>query len=259
MNDFQDKTAVIVGGTHGIGLATAKALLAGGAAVLVTGNDPQNVSGLEGSLGPRGHVACSNVADLAEIDRLADLVARTLGKVDLLFVNAGVAELAPLSTVTEEAYDRQFAVNTKGAFFTLQKLVPLVKDGAAIVLTSSVADEGGTPGMSVYSGSKAALVSFASVLASELLPRRIRVNCVSPGFIDTKTMGTKGLTAEQRAAFMATGDAITPMRRHGSAEEVAEAVLFLAFRATFTTGAKLAVDGGLGQRLLYPETTGGQA
>lgn len=249
MKDFEGKRVVIVGGTHGMGLATARMLLAGGAEVLVTGHDAANVAALEGDLGPKGHVVRSDVADLRAIDALGERVARVLGKVELLFVNAGVAELAPFATVTEEAYDRQFAINTKGAFFTIQRIAPLVIDGGAIVLTSSVADTGGTPGMSVYSATKAALVSFSSVLAAELLPRRIRVNVVSPGFVDTRTMGTKGLSAEQRAAFAALGDTITPLQRHGTEDEVARAVIFLAFDATFTTGTKLAVDGGLGQRL----------
>ncbi len=175
-----------------------------------------------------------------------------LGHVDYLFVNAGIAEPGPVSAVTEESYDRQFAVNTKGAFFTVQHMIPLLREGGAIVFTTSVADAVGAPGMAVYSGTKAALWSFAQVLASELVGRGIRVNAVSPGFIDTPTMGAAGLSAEEREGFRAVGDATTPMKRHGSADEVARAVLFLAADATFTTGVKLPVDGGLGQHVAVP-------
>lgn len=186
---------------------------------------------------------------MADIDALGALVEEKLGQVDFVFINAGVASLEPFEQVTEESYDRIFNINTKGAFFTAQRLAPLIRDGGAMVFTSSIADESGTGGMSVYSGSKAALRSFAKVFAAELLPRQIRVNVVSPGFIDTPTMGVAGASSEERAAFMKLGDEITPMKRHGSVEKVARAVLFLAFDATFTTGARLPVDGGLGQDL----------
>jgi NAD(P)-dependent dehydrogenase (short-subunit alcohol dehydrogenase family) len=151
--------------------------------------------------------------------------------------------------VTEAGYDRAFAVNTKGPFFAVQRLAPLMPRGSAIVFTSSIADEGGMHGMSVYSGTKAALRSFASGFAAELVTRGIRVNVVSPGFIDTPTLGVADATAEERAEFIRLGDQITPMRRHGTSAEVARAVLFFAFEATFTTGARLTVDGGLGQGL----------
>ncbi|WP_419249660.1 SDR family oxidoreductase [Sandaracinus amylolyticus] len=249
MHRYKGRRAVVVGGTHGIGLATAEALIAGGAEVLVTGNNQENVRSAAEKLGVRGRALRSDVSSLTDIAALAREVRSTLEVIDLLFVNAGVAELTPFHEVTPESYDRHFAVNTRGAFFVVQALAPLVRDGGAIVLTSSVADTGGEPGMAVYSATKAALVSFASTFAAELLPRRIRVNCVSPGFIDTPTKGTVGLSAEERASFAALGDAVTPMRRNGTSDEVARAVLFLAFDATFTTGAKLAVDGGLGQRL----------
>lgn len=243
--------AVVVGGTHGMGLATARALLARGVETIVTGNDPIAVAEAATSLGERAHAVRSDVRSLGAIAELGALVRDRLGALDLLFVNAGVAELSTFFEVTEESFDRQLAVNTKGAFFTLKALAPLVRDGGAIVVTSSVADTGGTPGMAVYSGSKAALVSFAQVLAAELAPRRVRVNVVAPGFVATRTMGTKGLDDAARARFSALGDTITPLGRHGTEDEIARAVLFLAFEATFTTGAKLAIDGGLGQRLSF--------
>ena len=159
---------------------------------------------------------------------------------------AGTSELAPFERVTEEAYDRMFAVNTKGAFFTTQRPVPLVSDGGAIVFTTSVTNVTGAAGMSVYTGTKAAVLGFSRVLASELLPRGVRVNTVAPGFIDTPTMGVAGLTGAEREDFRRVGDEATPMGRHGTVEEVARAVLFLGFEATFTSGAEFPVDGGLG-------------
>ncbi|MDC0666507.1 SDR family oxidoreductase [Nannocystis radixulma] len=251
MTDFQGKRAVIVGGTHGIGLATAKLLRAGGAEVLVTGRDAGNVAAARAELGER--VVQSDIADLAAIDALAGRVRGEFDAVDLVFINAGVADLEPIERVMAASYDRAFAVNTRGAFFTAQRLAPLVREGGAIVFTTSIATITGTPGMAVYSASKAAVGAFARVLAAELLPRRVRVNTVSPGFIRTPTMGTASITPAERAAFEAEGDAITPMGRIGTPEEVAQAVAFLAFAATFTTGTELYVDGGLGQGLPSPQ------
>lgn len=195
----------------------------------------------------------SDIAAMDDIKSLPELVEGKLGQIDLLHVNAGIAKLEPFDQVTEASYDRQFAVNTKGAFFTVQQLAPLMRDGGAIVMTSSAADEGGEAGMSVYSATKAALVSLVSGFAAELLPRNIRVNAVSPGFIATPTAGVVGMSDEERKAFHEIGNAVTPMRRNGTAEEIAKAVLFLGFDATYTTGAKIAVDGGLGQKISAPQ------
>lgn len=246
---YQGKNAVIIGGTHGMGLATARLLVENGARVLITGRNPANIEAARKELGGTIQTAQSNAADMSDIMLLGSTVEQRLGQINFLHVNVGVAELEPFEKVTEASYDRQFATNTKGAFFTVQRLSSVIKDGGSIVMTSSVADEGGEPGMSVYSATKAALVSFASGFAAELLPRGIRVNVVSPGFIDTPTKGVAGFSDDERKAFKQIGDQVTPMRRNGTAEEVARAVLFLAFEATFTTGAKLAVDGGLGQRI----------
>lgn len=249
MDKYTGKKVVVTGGTHGIGLATVKALLAGDAEVLLTGRNEHNLETVRRELGPRSHVVRSDAASLESIDLLGRTVAEKLGQLDLLFINAGIAQLEPFEFVTEASYNQQFNVNTKGAFFTTQRLAPLIRDGGAIVFTSSIADEGGTAGMSVYSASKAALRSFALGFAAELVHRNIRVNVVSPGFIKTPTLGVTGFSAEERAAFEQEGDEVTPMKRHGTADEVAQAVLFLAFEATFTTGARLTVDGGLGQGL----------
>lgn len=249
---YAGKKVVITGGTIGMGLATAKRLIDGGAQVLVTGRNAKNLEDARRALGPKAHILRSDTAKLADIDTLATIVKETFGQVDFVHVNAGVSRLEPFEQVSEESFDYTFDVNTKGAFFTVQRLAPLVRDGGAFVFTSSIADEGGFAGMSVYSASKAALRSMASGFAAELVPRGIRVNVVSPGFIDTPTMGVEGVTEQQREGFRALGDDITPMKRHGSADEVAQAVLYLAFDATFTTGARLTVDGGLGQGITPP-------
>ncbi|WP_433247103.1 SDR family oxidoreductase [Streptosporangium sp. CA-135522] len=252
MGKYAGKKAVIIGGTIGMGLAIAKRLVEGGAEVLLTGRNEKNLDAARHELGSRAHVVRSDTAESADIAELGRTVAERLGRIDHLFVNAGIAELGPFEVVTEDAYDRQFDVNTKGAFFTVQRLAPLIEEGGSIVFTTSVADSGGTPGMGVYSASKAAVWSFAQTFAAELLPRGIRVNAVSPGFIDTPTAGAAGLTAQERENFHRLGDTVTPMRRHGSSDEVARAALFLAVDATFTTAVKLPVDGGLGQRITTP-------
>jgi NAD(P)-dependent dehydrogenase (short-subunit alcohol dehydrogenase family) len=254
MSRFAGKRAVITGGTHGIGLATARALVEGGARVVVTGRNPDNLESARRALGPGAVVLGSDTSSLAEIDALAERVRGELGRLDLVFVNAGFAALDPFAQVTEASYDRVFAINSRGAFFTVQRLAPLIADGGAVVFTTSIANTGGYPGMTVYAGSKAALRSFAQGFAAELLPRRIRVNAVSPGFIKTPTMGVSDASDAMRTAFEGEGNAITPMGRIGAPEEVAAAVLFLAFDATFTTGVELAVDGGLGQHLTPPPT-----
>ncbi|MBT1158282.1 SDR family oxidoreductase [Aminobacter anthyllidis] len=249
MSNYKGKKAVIIGGTHGMGLAVAQALIAGGAEVLITGRSEKTLDDARLALGGNAHVVRSDIANLSEIARLGAEVTDKLGEIDFLHMNAGISELQPYDQVTEASFDRQFSINTKGAFFTTQRLIPLIKQGGSIVFTSSVAEDSGTPGMVVYSATKAALAAFSRVLAAELLPRKIRVNVVSPGFIDTPTMGVAGATADERAAFMEIGDAVTPMKRHGTPDEVARTVLFLGFDATFTTGERIKVDGGLGQNL----------
>ena len=236
----------MIGGTIGMGLATVKALVEGGAEVLLTGRNEHNLEAVRRELGSRAHVVRSDTAKLSDIEELGRIVEAKLGQVDFVFINAGVSELQPFDQVTEASYDRQFDVNTKGAFFTAQRLAPLVRTGGSIVFTT-VTNGPANPNLSVYSGTKAALRAFAQVFAAELVSRGIRVNTVGPGFIDTPSMGVAGLSEEERAGLKKLGDEVTPMRRHGSADEVARAALFLAFDATFTTGVELPVDGGLAQ------------
>jgi NAD(P)-dependent dehydrogenase (short-subunit alcohol dehydrogenase family) len=246
MDKYAGKTAVISGGTHGMGLATAKALLDGGGRVVVTGRNERNVEAAAAELGERATVVRSDTTDLADIEALGKLVEQQFGQTDLVFINAGIAELGPIGQIDEAGYDRIFDVNAKGAFFTAQRLAPLVTDGGAMVFTT-VTDGAAPPGMSVFLAAKAALRSFAKGFAAELVTRGVRVNTVGPGYTDTPTMGVAGLTAEQRAEFMVIGDAITPMKRHATVDEIAKAVLFLAFDATYSTGIELPVDGGLAQ------------
>lgn len=244
MKRFDGKTAVVIGGTHGIGLAAARALLDGGARVLLTGSNHGNLARASSNLGGGVTAVRSDIANQSDRKALAGLIATHLGRIDALFVFAAVAEFAAFGEVSEASFDRQFSINTRGAFFSAQSLAPLIVDGGSITFTT-VTPATASPSMAVYMGSKAAVRAFAQVMAAELLGRRVRVNALAPGFIDTPTLGVSGLTAVAREELHAAGDQITPMKRHGTAEEVARAALFLAFDATFTTGIELPVDGGL--------------
>lgn len=249
MSRLSGKNAVVTGGTHGMGRAIASALVDAGAHVVVTGRNEERLREARAALGSeRVHAVASDASRMDDIEELGRLVETTLGRVDYVFVNHGIAEIQTLDDVTEESWDRHFAVNAKGAFFTVKRLAPLINDDGAIVFTT-VANDAIFPGLSAYSGSKEAVTAFAQVLAAELLPRRIRVNTLAPGYILTPTMGVAGLSEEERAAFVAEGNTATPLKRHGTVEEVATAALFLATQATFTTGVELPVDGGFAQGL----------
>ncbi|MBX3219005.1 MAG: SDR family oxidoreductase [Labilithrix sp.] len=247
MNRYEGKKALITGGTTGIGFATAKALLDGGGEVLVTGRNEATLDAARRELGPRAHVVRSDAANLADVDALATTAKDALRSVDLLFLNAGISKPAPLDRVTEALYDETFAVNVKGAYFTAQRIAPLLHEGGAVVLNTSVAASKGIAGTTVYAASKAALRSLARTLAGELLPRGIRVNAVSPGPILTPINAKFGFSKEGLADFERDVAAANPMKRFGTAGEVASAVLFLAFEATYTTGVELPVDGGFTQ------------
>jgi NAD(P)-dependent dehydrogenase (short-subunit alcohol dehydrogenase family) len=248
MGRYTGKTALITGGTSGIGLAAAKAFLGEGARVVVTGRDQKALQAARHELGAGALVLRSDTSKLSDIEALAAEVKERLGGIEVLFVNAGIARFAPLEASTEAFWDETFAINVKGAYFTVQRLSPLLKAGGAIVLNTSVVDEKGFPGASVYSASKAALRSLARTLATEFLARGIRVNAVSPGPIATPILAKGGMVKEQVDAFTAQMREGNPMKRLGTSDEVARAVLFLAStEASFTTGAELVVDGGLTQ------------
>lgn len=246
MGKYEGKRVVITGGTSGIGRATAKLLLDQGARVLVTGHTKAILDSVREELGKNAIVMESDAASLTDIDTVADRVATEFGTLDMLFVNAGLTRFAPFETTDEAVYDELLTVNVKGPYFTVQKLAPLMTEGSAVVLTTSVANMKGIPLISAYSAGKAALRSMARTLARELLPRDIRVNAVSPGPIDTPILD-KAMPAEAARQVQRELREGNPMNRFGHPEEVAKAVAFLAFEATFTTGAELAVDGGASQ------------
>ena len=235
MERYQGKKVVITGGTSGMGLATAKMLLGGGARVLVTGRSQAGLDSAQKELGKDAFVVSSDARSLTDIDALASRVKAEFDTFDLLFVNAGFSTPTTLESMTESVYDEMFNLNAKGPFFAVQKLAPLINRGGAVVFTTSVANVKGMPGQVAYGAAKAALRSFARTLATELIPAGIRVNAVTPGPIDTpildKAFPDKNAAAKVREHI--TG--IIPMKRFGTEDEIAKAVLFLAFDATFTT------------------------
>jgi NAD(P)-dependent dehydrogenase (short-subunit alcohol dehydrogenase family) len=245
MAKLQGKIALISGGASGIGAATAKLFQSEGATVIVTGSSQKSVDAAKAEL-PGIEAIVSNAGDIAATKALVDQVTAKHGRIDVLFVNAGIAKFAPLAQIDEDFFDSQFDINVKGAFFLLKHAVPVIPDGGAIILTASVAGSaGGLAGSSIYGATKAALRSFGRTLAKELLPRGIRVNTVSPGPIVTPLLDKNGFTAVQKEAFINGAKTRVPMGRTGTEAEVAAAALYLAADATYTTGAELFVDGGM--------------
>jgi NAD(P)-dependent dehydrogenase (short-subunit alcohol dehydrogenase family) len=240
-----DATAVVTGGSSGIGLAIAKQLVDQGATVVITGRSTPTLEAAIDGLGENAIAVRSDVSSLTDLDELARQVA-DLDGIDALFVNAGIAPLTRFESISEPEFDQVLTINVKGAYFTVQKLAPLLKSGSGVVLTTSVANKAGIVDTSVYAASKAALRSMARTLSRELLPRGIRVNAVSPGPIDTGILETM-MSEEAARIFKEQRVADNPMRRFGTPNEVATAATFLAFDATYTTGAELAVDGGTTQ------------
>ena len=242
------KTAVITGGNSGIGLATAKLFVQEGAQVVIMGRDGKTLDAAVTALGGKATAIQADVASLTQINSAAKDVAAKFGKIDILFVNAGIAEFTPHDQVSEEFFDKTFDINVKGAFFTVQKFVPLLNDGATVLFTTSVVNQKGWPNTSVYSASKAAVRSLTRTLAAELQPRQIRVNAISPGPIETPIYGRMGMSPEAVQQMAQGVLAQTPMHRFGSADEVARVALFLAStESSYLTGNEIAVDGGLGQ------------
>jgi NAD(P)-dependent dehydrogenase (short-subunit alcohol dehydrogenase family) len=248
MKRLEGKVAVVTGGNSGIGLATAKRFQEEGARVAILGRSRKTLEEAAKTIGNGVVAVQGDVAKLTDVDRLYAQVAEKLGKIDVLFVNAGVAKFAPLADTSESSYDEQFDINIKGAYFTIQKALPLLNDGASIILNTSVADRKGTVGTSAYSATKAALRSLARTAAAELAGRGIRVNTVAPGPIVTPIFGRTGLPKEAFDELARDIISHVPMKRFGQPEEVAGAVAFLASRdASYITGVELNVDGGFGQ------------
>ncbi|MCO5972447.1 SDR family oxidoreductase [Actinoallomurus soli] len=246
MGRYDGKRVVITGGSSGFGFTTAKLLVDEGARVLITGRGQAGLDSAREQLGEHAVAVQSDAASLPDIAALADRVKAEFGTVDALFVNAGITRTVPFESMTEEVYDELFAINAKGAYFTVQRLAPLLSEGSGVVLTTSVANVKGMPMVSAYAASKAALRSMTRGLARELLPRKIRVNAISPGPIDTGILD-RSLPKEAADQTKAQMTANNPMQRFGDPGEVAKAVVFLAFDATYTTGAELTVDGGVSQ------------
>jgi NAD(P)-dependent dehydrogenase (short-subunit alcohol dehydrogenase family) len=237
MSNLTNKVAVITGGNSGIGYATAKELASKGAQVVITGRNAATVSKAAEELGVTGIV--SDQARLDQIDNLVAEVKEQFGKVDILFLNAGVALFSPVATATEEHYDTIMNLNVKGVYFTVQKFLPIINDGGSIIFNTSVNAALGVPDSSVYAASKAALLSLNKVLASELASRKIRVNAIS-------LYGKLGLSDEEVNGFGSLLSKKILLNRFGKSEEIANAVRFLASDdASFITGTELTVDGGL--------------
>jgi NAD(P)-dependent dehydrogenase (short-subunit alcohol dehydrogenase family) len=241
--NLSGKNAVITGGSSGIGFATAQLFVTAGAHVVITGRAQSRLDAAVAQLGPNATAIRGDVGSAADVTELADQVAEPI---DALFVNAGVVHTGLLESMPEEQYDETFAVNVKGAYLTVQKLAPKLRSGAGVVLTTSTANVIGMPATSAYAASKAALRSMARTFSAELLPRGVRVNAISPGPIDTEILAA-GMSAAEAAQFKADRAAENPMGRMGTPEEIARAVAFLAFDATYTTGIELVVDGGVTQ------------
>ena len=241
MGKLQGKVAVITGGTAGIGLATAKLFVAEGAYVFITGRRKRELDDAVKEIGDNVFGVQGDVADLADLDRLYESVGAK-GRIDIVFANAGLAEMTPLESVSEEHFDKIFNVNVKGTLFTVQKALPLLNDGGSIILTGSVASAKGTPAFAVYGASKAAIRNFVRGWTVELQDRRIRSNVLSPGPITTSLVAEQPQDAIERIA------ATIPMGRMGEPDEVARAALFLASDdSSFVTGIELFVDGGRAQ------------
>jgi NAD(P)-dependent dehydrogenase (short-subunit alcohol dehydrogenase family) len=249
MGKLDGKIAVITGGSSGIGLATAEHFVAEGAYVFITGRRPSELQAAVKQIGKSVTGVQGDVSNLADIDRLYETVKREKGRVDVLFANAGiVSPRAAVGEIAEEDYDKTFNINVKGLLFTVQKALPLFANGGSIILNASVVGSKGFPATSVYSATKAAVRSFARTWTMDLKDRKIRVNAISPGPIDTPIFSTMGRTEEQAQQVKAALSAGVPMGRLGLADELAKAAVFLASDdSSFITGIELFVDGGLAQ------------
>lgn len=248
MNKLEGKVAVITGASTGIGLATAQCFVSEGASVYITGRRQSELDAAVKQIGKNVTGVPGDVSNLADLDRLYTLVKQQHGKIDVLFANAGGGAFAPLEAVSEEHFDKTFSTNVKGVFFTVQKALPLLQDGSSIILTASTTSIKGVPAYSVYSATKAAVRSFARTWTVDLQARRIRVNAVSPGPVDTP--GLRGLVQDEKEArqFQALLESTIPLGRLGDPNEIAKVVLFLASDdSSFVTGTELFVDGGQAQ------------
>jgi NAD(P)-dependent dehydrogenase (short-subunit alcohol dehydrogenase family) len=246
MSKLSGKIAVITGGNSGIGLATAKLFAQEGATVIVTGRRQAELDAAVAEIGHNAVGVQGDVSILADLDKLYAEVKAKFGHIDIVFANAGIAELSPIGAVTEAHFDKHFDINVKGLLFTVQKALPLLVDGASVILNSSIVNAKGFEGFGVYSATKAAVRSFARTWTVELKARKIRVNVVSPGPIETPIFDKMGLSVEQTDAMGTAMAGLVPLGRFGHPEEIAQAVLFLASSdSSYIAGIDLYVDGGI--------------
>lgn len=244
MSKLSGKVAVVTGGNSGIGYASAAALKEEGAQVIIIGRSADKVATASTELGVKGLVA--DVLNLPALDRAVQQVGEEFGKVDILFVNAGVFETAPVGQIEEDMFDRQMGINFKGAVFTIEKFLPILNDGASVINLASVIAYTGMPNTAIYSASKAALNAFTRTAATELAPRNIRVNSINPGPIYTPIFGKTGMAEEQLNGFAAAMQNRVPLKRFGQPSDIAKLVIFLASDdASFITGGEYNIDGGI--------------
>jgi NAD(P)-dependent dehydrogenase (short-subunit alcohol dehydrogenase family) len=248
MTKLSGKIAVITGGNSGMGLATAQLFAREGAKVIITGRRQKELDEAVESIGVDAEGVLGDVSRLSDLDKLHDHVKAKYGRVDVIFANAGLGSLAPIDQVTEAQFDETFNVNVKGTYFTVQKLLPLVPDGGSIILNASIASSKGMEAFSVYSATKAAVRSLARTLTTDLKARKIRVNAISPGPIDTPIFGKTGLTEQEIEGFKSGITSQVPLGRIGLPEEIAKPALFLASDdSSYISGIELTVDGGMAQ------------
>ncbi|MBW8244865.1 SDR family oxidoreductase [Muricauda oceani] len=244
MSTLKGRIAVITGGNSGIGYATAKKFKEEGATVIITGRSKEKVELAAAELGIKGIIA--DVLNLSAIDEAVGLIAEEFGKIDILFVNAGVFIPMPVGQSTEDGFDNLLDINFKGAVFTIEKFLPILKDGGNIVNLSSINAYTGMPNTAVYGASKAALNAYTRAAATELSPRKIRINALNPGPIATPIFSKTGMSEEQLKGMGDMMQDRIPLKRYGRPEEIAEVAAFLASdKASFITGAEYNVDGGL--------------
>ena len=245
---LESKHAAITGGNSGIGLAIARAFRNEGAEVAILGRDGATLKDAVAELGPGTVATQGDVSNLADLDRFYSEIDQAFSGLDLLVVNAGVYSASALDETTPEFFDRMSAVNFRGAFFTVQRALPLLRESASVILVTSTINESGVPGLAVYAATKAAVRSLARGLAAELMPRKIRVNALSPGIIDTPIFGRLGMEDQQVEGLKSDLEGQVPMGRLGTPDEIARAAVFLASDdSSYMTGCELPVSGGLGQ------------
>jgi NAD(P)-dependent dehydrogenase (short-subunit alcohol dehydrogenase family) len=248
MGKLEGKIALITGGNSGIGLATARQFVKEGAYVFITGRRVPELSAASEEIGRNVAAVEGDVSNLNDLDRLFAQIKREKGQLDIVFANAGTAKYAPIGTSTEEFYDSIFDINVKGLLFTVQKALPLMPDGASIILNASIVASKGLSAVSVYSATKAAVRSFARTWTTDLRDRRIRVNAVSPGSTDTPGLSELFASGEAGAERLKMIPKIVPLGRLGTPDEIAQAVVFLASDdSSYITGTELFVDGGFAQ------------